>query len=536
MIEDSILDVELVKENLKEGGIECELVVVQTRTGFLDAFQNSSFDLILSDYSLPAFDGITALEMVRATDPDLPFILISGVLGEELAIETLKSGATDYILKQRLERLVPSLERALREAEDRRERQRAEEALYQAHLQLQQRAAQLVATNEELKITQEQLRLQNQEFLRARQEAEKEQQRYQDLFNFAPIGILVSSPDGQILQYNQAFCQMLGYSDTELRWLNCREIDHPEDLAKELPYLQQMLQGEILCYQLEKRLRSHNGEMIWIQLTCGLLDSRKEQDVYILNMIENITERRAVEQMKENFVSIVSHELRTPLTSMRGALGLLATGQLGDLSEEGEEVLKIALMECKRLVRLVSDILDLERIKSGHVPLKKEACQVRDLLTRVGLIIKPIAQQAEVTLVVSAIDELVWADPDHIIQTITNLLNNAIKYSPPNSTIWLIAELVDVEQSATQLSDNLPKKQLLFQVKDQGRGIPPNKLEEIFSPFEQVDASDSRTYGGTGLGLAICRSIIEQHGGQIWVESVLGEGSTFYFTLPLLTF
>ena len=115
-------------------------------------------------------------------------------------------------------------------------------------------------------------------------------------------------------------------------------------------------------------------------------------------------------------------------------------------------------------------------------------------------------------------------------------MNNAIKYSPPNSTIWLIAELVDVEQSATQLSDNLPKKQLLFQVKDQGRGIPPNKLEEIFSPFEQVDASDSRTYGGTGLGLAICRSIIEQHRGQIWVESVLGEGSTFYFTLPLLTF
>jgi signal transduction histidine kinase len=132
---------------------------------------------------------------------------------------------------------------------------------------------------------------------------------------------------------------------------------------------------------------------------------------------------------------------------------------------------------------------------------------------------RSLAEKENITLSVSPIPTLVWASPDHIIQTLTNLLSNAIKFSPANSTITLIAE---------PLGDCV-----LFQVKDQGRGIPVDKLDTIFGRFQQVDASDSRSKGGTGLGLAICQSIITQHGGRIWVESVLGEGSTFYFTLPI---
>jgi signal transduction histidine kinase len=222
--------------------------------------------------------------------------------------------------------------------------------------------------------------------------------------------------------------------------------------------------------------------------------------------------------MKNEFISIVSHELRTPLTAIRGSLGLLATGALNNHPERMQRMIEIASMDTERLVRLVNDILDLERLESGRVTLVKECCDAAVLIERSVEAMRSLAQNENITLSVSPISVLVWASADHIIQALTNLLSNAIKFSPPSSTIALTAELQG--------------DCVLFQVKDQGRGIPPDKLETIFERFQQVDSSDSRDKGGTGLGLAICRSIIAQHGGQIWVESVLGEGSTFYFTLP----
>jgi signal transduction histidine kinase len=139
-------------------------------------------------------------------------------------------------------------------------------------------------------------------------------------------------------------------------------------------------------------------------------------------------------------------------------------------------------------------------------------------MRQAGETVQAIADSAGITLCISPISARVWAAPDAIIQTLTNLLSNAIKFSPPNSTISLTA---------------YPQPDcLLFQVQDQGRGIPADKLETIFGRFQQVDVSDSRSKGGTGLGLAICQSIVQQHGGRIWVESTLEEGSTFYFTLP----
>lgn len=241
--------------------------------------------------------------------------------------------------------------------------------------------------------------------------------------------------------------------------------------------------------------------------------------VGVVIAFKDITERQIVERMKDEFISVVSHELRTPLTSIHGALGMLASGLLDAEPETGKRLLEIAVDSTQRLVRLINDILDIERIESGKVTMVKQTCDAADLMTQATEVMQAMAKQAGVTLSISTTSTQLWADPDRILQALTNLLSNAIKFSPPGATIWLTAQ--------TQ------EHQILFQVKDQGRGIPADKLETIFERFGQVDASDSRNHEGTGLGLAICRSIVQQHGGQIWAESILGEGSIFSFTLPL---
>jgi signal transduction histidine kinase/CheY-like chemotaxis protein len=232
----------------------------------------------------------------------------------------------------------------------------------------------------------------------------------------------------------------------------------------------------------------------------------------------DISERRAVERMKDEFVSIVSHELRTPLTSIRGALGLLAGGRLGEVSPKAARMLDIAVSNTDRLVRLINDILDMERMESGQVTLNRQLCDIDDAMSQAIEAIRPMADKAGVLLECKPWPGVVLADPDRLAQTFANLLSNAIKFSPAGSTVTL---------SATDVPGFVE-----FEVADRGRGIPADKLELIFERFQQVDASDSREKGGSGLGLPICRSIVRQHGGEIRAESTPGSGSRFRFTIP----
>ncbi|MDZ4873827.1 MAG: Adaptive-response sensory-kinase SasA [Chroococcidiopsis cubana SAG 39.79] len=299
-------------------------------------------------------------------------------------------------------------------------------------------------------------------------------------------------------------------------------------------------------------------------------------------IFKDITERQIVERMKDEFVSVVSHELRTPLTSIRTALGLLARGFLETQPAKRQRMLEIAFDNTNRLVRLISDILDIERINSGKVIMHKQLCDAAELIVQSAEVMQAMAEKAEINLCVTPVSAKLWVDPDRIVQTLTNLLSNAIKFSSPGSTVWLSAELGSRESGVGSREEREGDKEdkgdkgdkeaeeqrgrgaeetrrlaaitnhqlpttnyqlpitnyqlstnITFQVKDTGRGIPSDKLESIFERFQQVDASNSGHQGGTGLGLAICRSIVQQHGGQIWVESVLGTGSTFSFTLPL---
>ena len=248
-----------------------------------------------------------------------------------------------------------------------------------------------------------------------------------------------------------------------------------------------------------------------------------EDDSRILGAVvtfQDITQRQAVAQMKNEFIAIVSHELRTPLTSIRGSLGLLASGLLKKFPDKADKMLKIAVENTDRLVRLINDILDIERLESGKVTLEQADHELGSLMAKATDTMQAMAGENKVRLELEPVERQVWVDSDRFIQVLTNLCSNAIKFSDEDGVVKVFAE--DEEPGWVRVS-----------VKDSGRGVPQDKLKKIFERFGQVDASDSREKGGTGLGLPICRTIVEQHGGKIWVESVEGEGSTFRFTLPV---
>ena len=382
------------------------------------------------------------------------------------------------------------------------------------------------------------------------------EERFRRAFDDAPIGISLVSPTGQFLKANAFYCNLLGYSEAELLHVAFREITHPADLEEDLKGFQRMLAGEIPFFVMEKRYITRQGNVIPTLMRVAPIRDAEGQIIYLVGHIQDIRDRLKVEQMKDEFISIISHELRTPLTSIRGALGILGSGVYKDRPDKTDQMLHIALNNSERLVRLVNDILDLERLDSGKVNLVKQPCLVADLMQQAVESVQTIADQAGITLSLNSLSANVWVSPDAIVQTLTNLLSNAIKFSSSGGVVWLKAELREIGEmgkigeigenkkvaspstSTTPPSPPTPStsplpQQILFSITDQGRGIPEDKLDVIFEQFQQVDVSDSRKKGGTGLGLAICKRIVQQHGGRIWVESVLGQGSTFYFTIPL---
>jgi two-component system sensor histidine kinase VicK len=447
---------------------------------------------------------------------------------------------------------------------------------------------------------------------RKRIEAALEQLRHQNelILNSAGDGICGLDAHGKTTFINPAALRMLGY---ELKQILGQQIhiilerplsDHPNswkyhsmNMAKHphrLVPAQEIIGSyshlESLIYASLKDGSVHHvtNSVFWRKdgmsfpveyVSTPILEQGKIVGAVIT--FKDITERLAVERMKDEFISVVSHELRTPLTSMRGALGLLAAGLLNAHPDKAQRMLDIALRNTDRLVRLINDILDLERIQSGKIAIHRERCHIGELMVQAAETMRAMAEKAGVTLSVVPVEIWMNVDPDRLLQTFTNLLSNAIKFSQKETTVWFTGEITPVSSaklptagllaassesewshSSTQPSlplncldasqtpahhtawkqpihqhsvsiDPLPPQLLILRVKDQGRGIPAGKLETIFERFQQVDSSDSRQKGGTGLGLAICRSIIHQHGGRIWAESNLGVGSTFCLTLPI---
>jgi PAS domain S-box-containing protein len=371
--------------------------------------------------------------------------------------------------------------------------------------------------------------------------------RWQSLLNNVQLAVVGLDQNGNVEYANSFFLKLTGYTEAEVLNQSWFENFIPANLRLDIKKTFQEVLEHNFHDHYQNAILTKSGEERMIAWNNTLLRDLQGYPIGTISIGEDITDRHQLEQMKAEFISVVSHELRTPLTSISGALELLATGLLQPDSDRGQQTIQIAYTEADRLTRLVNDILDLERLESGKVRLEKHPCNLEDLMIRAVDLMQLSADQSNITLSVEPLSVLLDVDGDRILQVLTNLLGNAIKFSLAGSMIWLTAEMKDGQIEGQGNGGNGESKfpisspyastpassYLLITVRDQGRGIPTHKLESIFERFQQVDASDSRQKGGTGLGLAICRNIVQQHGGQIWAESMLGEGSCFYFTLPL---
>jgi two-component system, OmpR family, sensor histidine kinase VicK len=387
--------------------------------------------------------------------------------------------------------------------------------LRQTNAQLQQEIADRIEAETALRRSEEQLRL---------------------ITDALPVLIAYVDAQQRYQFNNAAYHSWLGKLPAKIQGKTLKQVWGNAIYPQMQPWLKTALAGETVNYETEIQLRDGRTRSVDItyiphqddsagklsagKLSAGNLSAGKIKGCFAL--ISDISDRKAIERMKDEFISVVSHELRTPLTSIHSALKILATGRLGNLSADGQQMLGIADENTDRLVRLVNNVLDLQRIEAGAVTMDRQVCNAAELMVKAIEAMQAMAQQHDIQLTTQPVDLPLVVDPDYIVQALTNLLSNAIKFSPPQTTVTLRVQ-----------PPPEPPAMVTFQIQDQGQGIPQAQLERIFERFHQVDSSDARKKGGTGLGLTICRKIIEQHNGRIWVESIEGQGSTFSFTLPL---
>lgn len=328
-------------------------------------------------------------------------------------------------------------------------------------------------------------------------------------------GIVTFSREGLIASVNPAAEAILGYSETELLGRDISRLlpETPEDLEAFVRSAIHEGLGRVRDWELRR------GDDRIVSVELALFEFETTEGKHLACNLHDISQRREVEKLKREFVATVSHELRTPLTSIRGSLDLLKGGVFGTLTPQAAEVTAIAHRNTTRLITLINDILDLDRIEGGKLEMNFAAADVQDLVRIAVDSIATFAAEKGIRIVTEAQSGSIHADADRLVQVLVNLLSNAIKFSSPGSEVRL---------SAARQGEHA-----LFRIEDHGRGIPHEYLERIFDRFQQVDSSDSRSGSGSGLGLAICRAIVEQHKGSIDVTSEVAKGSTFTLRLPL---
>lgn len=358
------------------------------------------------------------------------------------------------------------------------------------------------------------------------------ERRWRSLLENVELVVVGLDVIGQVEYINPFFLKLTGYERQEIFGSNWFKTCVPTSQVEKVEKVFQTLLATDEPSHYNHSILTKSGEARIISWNHTVLRNTDGKAIGTMSIGEDVTERYLLEKMKDEFVSVVSHELRTPLTAIHGALSLLNGGYIDPLSERGNQAIKIAADSAERLVRLVNDILELERLQSGKIKLEKTSINIRDLLLHAQAEFEVTATKANITIETIATDMNISADRDRLLQVLTNLLSNAIKFSPPDTKIVLTAHPHQY-RTKYSLMPEVDCPYVLFTVKDYGRGIPPGKIEKIFERFQQVDSSDSRQKGGTGLGLAICRNIVEQHGGRIWVKSILERGSKFYFTIPI---
>ena len=357
----------------------------------------------------------------------------------------------------------------------------------------------------------------------ARNALEQNEQRFRQVVSAAPIGMALMSSDGAFYSANEAFCVLCGQDEAYLKH-NTRlsDIMPDEDYQDLYAKLKPRVDAEKFgVYRGEHRVKHRSGEDRWGLFNLSWNYDKNEHRNMFIAQVNDITDRKEIEQVKSEFVSTVSHELRTPLTSIKGALGLIHAANGKDLSPGSKRLVEIARSNTDRLAAIVNDILDLEKISSGNVPFEFVTCDMRDLVSSTLKEMSPFAQEHDNAIRMDFPDRPFWtsADASRTKQVLTNLISNACKYSTSPSEI-----VVRISES---------EGRILIEVENTGPGIPESFKPRIFEAFSQADASDTRAKGGTGLGLNITHQIVARHDGQIGFDSTPDEKTRFWFSYPV---
>jgi PAS domain S-box-containing protein len=493
LVEDSDLDAELIGARLRAERLPVVLTRVFTRGDFEAACDRGDFDVVLCDYALPAFDGATALAIARERCPGAPFIFVSGMLGEEIAVDVLKRGATDYVLKQRLERLGPAIRQAVQARRERAEREQVE--------------AKLRAAEHRYRLLVEQL---------------------------DDYAVVMADLDGRITSWNVGAQRMMGYAEQEILGRPLAVLFTPEDRAAGAPEQERWTaarDGRALDDRWHVR---KDGSRLFVS---GVLAARYDDAgklVGFSKVFRDITDRWRAEQearaardtaeaanrAKDRFLAVLSHELRTPLSP------ILATVQALELEEDGlsaalREAIDIIKRNAELEARLIDDLLDLTRVTRGKLQIHPRAVDAHLIVQRAVEICRGELGDAcdAIRTDLRATATVLQADPARLQQILWNLLKNALKFTPPGGVVRV--------RTFNAGSD------LVVEVADTGIGFEADALPKIFQAFEQADEQITQNFGGLGLGLAIARSLAELHGGRLEAASEgLGRGATFRLTLP----
>ena len=353
-----------------------------------------------------------------------------------------------------------------------------------------------------------------------RKRVESTQERLVSILQVTPDPVKISRRDGRTIFLNRAARRLMGIPDEEdVSDLHYLDAHTPEarKIEEEVAIPTALAEG---TWMGESELLTPSGGRMPVSEVIIAHKDRKGAVEYLSTISRDITAQKEIETLKSDFVSIVSHELRTPLTSIRNSLNLVMDEMGLELPEDATEMLRIAQANTNRLARLINDILDLEKVEYKRLDLFSVKVDVRELVTTTLSELEPVASQAQVVLKHNVDDGIVLeGDRDRLVQVITNLVGNAITFSEAGQA---------VEVSARPLGNG----HVRFAVEDHGPGIPEEHRAKLFRKFEQVPTPQRNVKRGTGLGLAISKVIVEQHGGEIGVETEVGKGSVFYFDLP----
>ncbi len=483
IVDDSPDDAELVVQSLRHGGHELTFERVDTYDAMLAALQQKTWDLVIADYAMPRFDGISALRLLKTQKLDLPFILVSGTVGEEVAVQAMREGAHDYILKQNLARLPLAVERELRDAETRRERVRAEA-------------------------------------------------RYRSLFERVPVGVFSTTPEGRVLEANPAFVQMLGFNDVEeLKRVSLEALwVHPGEFTRR----NALIEREGVVRDFELQLRRADRSTIWCaESVRAEYDFARKTVAYFEGVAVDITDRKLAQQelaaardaaleaarLKTEFLANMSHEIRTPLNGIIGMCELLRDSSL---TRDQRECADLIANSGDALLNVINDILDFSKISAGKLVFEEIDFELTPTVEAVVNLLGERAAKKGLELIL-AIDretpDFVRGDPNRMRQVLTNLVGNAIKFTD-HGEVMISVSPVEVRRREVILQ---------FKITDTGIGISADAQRGLFQPFHQADGSTTRKYGGTGLGLAISAQLIERMGGTVEVASELRKGSCFSF-------